>query len=42
MIIIAEAMVCTADDVYPVHPRGTTHHTMEEGVKCLEEGVAVV
>ena len=42
MIIIVAAMVYTVDEVYPVYPRGTTNHTMEEDVKCLEEGVAVV
>lgn len=42
MIIIVVAVVCTVGDVYPVYPRGTSNHTMEEDVKCLKEGVAVV
>lgn len=41
MIIMVVAMVYTVDDVYPVYPRGT-NQTMEEDVKCLEEGVAIV
>ena len=41
MVIIVVAMVYTVDDVYPIYPRGT-NQTMEEDIKCLEEGVAIV